>query len=312
MRALLAVLALAFLAPHAAAFAPLEVAGDLVEVAPPPPALPVEVVPPLEVVPAPVRSALPDPYPTLARVLPSAPLPPAEEAALLAEVAPAPAMVVAPALQVPPPPTFALPRDEASAWVARAPHEPFPGVAGSPRASSEAAGPPPEQAAPAALAGAETLTAIGSLGLLGAALYVRLAPAAALASPMRQRVWAHVRADPGCTVGSVARALGLDYKTALHHLRILRRAGCLTAIEGAQCRYFVNGALASRDMAGAVVLRAPSARALREAIASQPARAAELARALGISETTASVQLRRLAQAGLVVRRGDGRWFAAG
>jgi DNA-binding IclR family transcriptional regulator len=65
-------------------------------------------------------------------------------------------------------------------------------------------------------------------------------------------------------------------------------------------------------MVQALALRAPSARALREALASQgAAKAADLARALGLSEATASVQLRRLQDAGLAQKGPDGRWAAA-
>jgi DNA-binding transcriptional ArsR family regulator len=168
----------------------------------------------------------------------------------------------------------------------------------------------PRAAPRPSIPGAEAAGA-AALGLLGLALYVRLAPSAALASPARQRIAALLERDPGCTAGALARALGQDYKTVLHHLRVLRRAGSVMVLPGAQPRYFLAGALPSQAMAGAVVLRARSAHRLRDALGQGPARAADLARALGLSETTVSVQLRRLAEAGLVRRAADGRWTAA-
>jgi DNA-binding transcriptional ArsR family regulator len=148
--------------------------------------------------------------------------------------------------------------------------------------------------------------------LLGGALYVRLAPGALLESPTRQRVLAFLRGDPGATVGTVARALGLDYKTAQHHLRILRHAGFVAIVRSGRLdRYFVAGDLPPERMRAALVLRSPAARALAQALEAQRARAADLARSLNLSEATASVQLRRLEAAGLVQKGADGLWAAA-
>lgn len=250
-------------------------------------------------------------YPTLARLALGDAAPEDHEAALRAEVEAGPPAHPAPDPARGPgamPPRFAFPRDEPLAAPAPspAPQEPLPA-----RFAAAASPAPPTLLEPverSAGAAATAATAAAILALLG--LYVRLAPSAVLASPARQRVLEHVRGDPGCTAGTVARALGLSYKTALHHLRVLRRAGYVSVLPGRQDRLFAAGSLPPAGMRSAVVLRAPSARALLRALGRGPARARDLARALGLSETTASVQLRRLAAAGLAARGADGRWAA--
>lgn len=232
------------------------------------------------------------------------PLAPTEHdlAAIAAEVAPAPA--APPALATEP---FVFPRDAP----APAPAAPEPAMTLAPVAVPvQAASPSTASAALPALDPAPA-AALGLLALM--ALYVGLAPSEALGSPTRRRVHEAILADPGCTAHTIARALGIDDKTARHHLRVLRRAGVVQARRlGALERYFVPGHLPPGGQEAAVALRAPSARALARALRDQGrARAADLARRLDLSEATASVQLRRLQAAGLATRGRDGLWAAA-
>lgn len=240
------------------------------------------------------------PAPRLA-AMPAAPTPD-DVAAIVADVAPAPA--VPPVVAEP----YLFPRDEPTSPVA---------LPALPEAAAAPAPPPWPQAlapaAPAPLPLAEGAAAAALL-LAGAALYVRLAPAEVMDSATRQRILAAVRADPGCTTHTVARACLVDYKTAQHHLRVLRRAGFVQARrgDGRLERYFVAGDLPPGGQDAALALRSPAARALADALAQGArARAADLARALAISEATASVQLRRLEAAGLAARGRDGLWAAA-
>ena len=130
--------------------------------------------------------------------------------------------------------------------------------------------------------------------------------------PLRIRILQLLRDRPYNT-NQVASLLTIDYKTAQHHLRVLRRSGFVQArASGKLERYFVAGDLAPGGQEEALALRSPSARALRAALGARGrARAAELARAAALSEATASVQLRRLEAAGLARRGPDGLWAAA-
>lgn len=279
-------------------------AADALALPAPPVAPPVVVVEPG---PVPVHLVQPVLAPLLEPLAPSLTTQrptPEDVAALEARVEPLP-QVQAP---VPPPlavqEPFVFPRDEpvppemARPIASAAPVSTGPGPAVAPAAREEPAAPEPALAA-----------AAGAMALVGWALYVRLAPAALLESPTRRRVFEAVRTDPGCTVGTIARALGLDYKTVQHHLRLLKRAGFVQArVASRQERYFAAGELPEAGFDGALALRSPSARALASALRRGRARASELARALGISEATASVQLRRLEAAGLAARGSDGLW----
>jgi len=277
------------------------------------PVLQVVVIPPLGD-PLSVQVEAPDltklaTYPSLAKLAPGAPLPEPEARAVTSEVRAA-------ALQGSP--TDAPAPDDAVPlpFFREAPLPPS--ILGGTAPSSfqaparDAAVDPTEVSnAPAAPAPVAAAGGLAAVALLGFALYTRLAPSAVLQSPVRRALLEAIRADPGCTPHALARALGLDDKTVRHHLRVLRRAGCVTAAPGAQERLFVNGDIAPADMRTTLALRAPSARALHDALQIGPARGAELARALGLHEATVSVQLRRLAEAGLARRGADGRWVRA-
>lgn len=61
--------------------------------------------------------------------------------------------------------------------------------------------------------------------MLAILCYARFDAPAVLAHERRRDILELVQARVSLRVGDVAHALGVDYKTALHHVRVLARAG---------------------------------------------------------------------------------------
>jgi DNA-binding transcriptional ArsR family regulator len=119
----------------------------------------------------------------------------------------------------------------------------------------------------------------------------------------RRTILMTLAATPGMTVGAMAGALGVHYKTALHHARRLADAGHLVLRrEGHRAHCYLPGAPRQRPP------HARHAEALR-ALAHGARTPADLARALGVPRGTAGSLLRRLERASLA-RRTDTGWAA--
>lgn len=134
-------------------------------------------------------------------------------------------------------------------------------------------------------------------------LYRRLDRRHVLDQPLRQGILAYVASEPGSTAGTIARALGIDRHTALHHLRVLHEFGAVEMKRiGARLRYFRAGAAPGvRAKAAAVAAATPKAKAVLEAAALQPeSTLAELASRTGLSVSTVHWERRRLRSAGLL------------
>lgn len=157
----------------------------------------------------------------------------------------------------------------------------------------------------------------GHLLAASAAWNSRLDVEAALAHPVRAAFVEALEARPGLTVGELARAWGVDYKTALHHARQLLRLRLVRVVpDGRVQRLFVAGGGAGGTgvgVGGPFAARAPAAaippaprtlRALR-AVGAGACGPALLARALNVPRGTAGSLLEALARRGLVVREGD-------
>lgn len=181
----------------------------------------------------------------------------------------------------------------------------------APPAAADAGAQPPLREASAAgawLPGgsvAALAPALAFSGLLGG-IAARVLARNALASSTRRRLLDAVRADPGCTVGGLARATGLSYKTVAHHVRVLARARLLHVGPGPQPRLFATGHVAPAARAVLLARRAPSAQRILARLEQAPARQSDLAAMLGLAPSTVSEQVRRLASAGLVARTADG------
>lgn len=148
------------------------------------------------------------------------------------------------------------------------------------------------------------LVALGALAWLGKgaalALYSRIAGAKVLEHEERERALALVRERPGLSVADLAEALSVSWSTASYHLGVLEREGMVVSDRaGRHRRYVVVGTGA--DKAAIAVSSHPTAQALLDAIRAQPGRTQlELAGVAGITASTASWHLKRLAEAGLV------------
>lgn len=133
-------------------------------------------------------------------------------------------------------------------------------------------------------------------------LFTRLDPPAAIAHPARAAILARLRAQPGMTVGEVARAGRVDYKTAVHHVRTLERFGCVRLVaDGRRRRLFLPGGPREAP---------PPPRVLQAlaALRDGPAGPAGLGRRLDIPRGTAGSILDLLSRLGHVESAGAGQW----
>lgn len=133
-------------------------------------------------------------------------------------------------------------------------------------------------------------------------LYSRIAPSRLLAHPARTRMHAAIAAAPGITVNGLQRELGLAKGVFDHHLHRLLAGGHVRAVADGQLRrlYVAGTAIPG----GAPPL---SERIVALLHARGEARAADLARELGVSRQALQYHLKRLAREGRLVGRADGR-----
>ncbi len=130
-----------------------------------------------------------------------------------------------------------------------------------------------------------------------------------LANPTRRAAFEFVTTAPGVTCADVARAVGVDYSTASHHIRTLVHHHYLAALRAqAGFRYFENHGRFRRDAQRRLaVLAQPRNRRLFDAIAGAPGvGVSALARRLGLAKSTVSRRAGILREAGLVVADGRG------
>ncbi|HVL88014.1 MAG TPA: winged helix-turn-helix transcriptional regulator [Candidatus Thermoplasmatota archaeon] len=131
------------------------------------------------------------------------------------------------------------------------------------------------------------------------ALYRHLRRTSVLRNGTRRALLDLVGKQPGGTAHTMARALGIDRKTALYHLGVLRAFGHVECVRlGAWQRYVPAGSQAHRASAlASVALASPAARAVMAALRERPdASSSELAQAAGIPRSTAAWHARRLRQ----------------
>lgn len=113
---------------------------------------------------------------------------------------------------------------------------------------------------------------------------------------LRRNMLEALAGKPGLTVGEMADALGVHYKTALHHARRLERAGhVVVARQGRRSYCYLPGERRDRPPAPRLV-------GALHAVGAGCATAADLARALGVPRGSAGSLLRTLERAGFVQR----------
>ena len=132
-------------------------------------------------------------------------------------------------------------------------------------------------------------------------------PATLLSQETRRALVERVRAEPGLTVGQLAEGLGITWKTAEYHARLLERAGALVVDrDGRRSSCYLCGvAPAARRFPPRVV-------AALEALRDGPASSSAVARSAGLPRSTAYTLLRRLEARGFAFRQGDGWTLAPG
>jgi len=145
----------------------------------------------------------------------------------------------------------------------------------------------------------------GRAGLV--VLFSRLSSGALLDHPVRSRLAEVVANQPGLQQRELARRLGLGRGTVEHHLRVLAAAGLVE-------RRRVGGMVGYHPAGGgigpaAVALRSATAQRVLGALASEPERLGvrRLGRHLGLTHATVTYHIRRLRDAGYVVRS-SGVW----
>lgn len=157
---------------------------------------------------------------------------------------------------------------------------------------------------------AGALAAIGAATLLGAALYHRIRPNAALENETRKVIFDAVCAQPGLGVHEVSKLAGVSYSTATYHLERLVGAGMIVMTpDGNKLCYYKNGgAFTESERRILPLIKNEEAVKLFEAILTQPGTyRAALAEQLGVTATTINWHLRRLRDAGLVDETRTGR-----
>jgi DNA-binding transcriptional ArsR family regulator len=146
--------------------------------------------------------------------------------------------------------------------------------------------------------------------LLALALYHRLLGERVLDHPQRKSIRAFVAANPGCDVASIAAHVGLDYKTARHHLEVLARAKLLRINQAGPRRTMVHLEGQAAEALHAHALRHTTRQRLLWAVQSSPGvRQAALAREFGIGRSTLHAHVRTMCRTGLLENR-RGRLYA--
>lgn len=134
-------------------------------------------------------------------------------------------------------------------------------------------------------------------------LYTRLRREDVLACGMRKAVYDLVLAEPGITAGGVARELGVERRTALHHLAVLQGFGMVSAARlGARLHYYENGGAYSEcEKRLRLALANENARRIVGELVRRPAMPlALLAKETGLAKSTISGQFERLEALGIL------------
>lgn len=142
-------------------------------------------------------------------------------------------------------------------------------------------------------------------GVGAVALFSRLARPRLLDQPTRSRMVDLVEAQPGIRFHEIATTLGLGQGVALHHLRVLLREKLVCRVGKS---FFLVGKFGRDEMASMTALRSPAARAMFGALHAAPRTAvSDLAWKLRVTPSWAAKVIKRLEEAGLVVRSRKGR-----
>ncbi|MCA1813640.1 MAG: winged helix-turn-helix transcriptional regulator [Halobacteriales archaeon] len=154
--------------------------------------------------------------------------------------------------------------------------------------------PPLQDAAPAVLGVVALLAPIW-------ALYRRLTTPDALIHPLREDMLSRIRAHPGIHESQLAREMGLRHTHVQYHLRVLRQSRIVEErrFGGLKCLFEV-GKLSEAEKGHAMNLRGRGPEVLQGIVVEPGITQRDLARKLGMSESSVKWHLDRLTQAGMV------------
>lgn len=136
-----------------------------------------------------------------------------------------------------------------------------------------------------------------------------LQPGQAWGDRQRALLVALVDADPGIHVLRAAHLLGMNWNTCYHHARRLAGDGVLlmAKVRGKLCLFDRKDGSVARHFAR-ILLRDPRTASLAEILVHQPGiNQQEIARRLGVADSTVCRHMRLLQGSGLVERVRDGR-----
>lgn len=159
------------------------------------------------------------------------------------------------------------------------------------------------------------LAAAAALGVVGGARFVT--PAEVLENPVRQRIFAHLRARTGGTLKQVTEDLGLTTTNAIWHLRKLEDAGLVHSrrFNGYKVFYPAEGGVQARRLSlSMTALANGNAQEVFEYVLANPGtHQREIARALNVNHGTVRWHLKKLRGAELLAeeRRGKTSTYVA-
>ena len=159
------------------------------------------------------------------------------------------------------------------------------------------------------------LAAAAALGVVGGARFVT--PAEVLENPVRQRIFAHLRARTGATLKQVTEDLALTTTNAIWHLRKLEDAGLVHSrrFNGYKVFYPAEGGVHARRLSlSMTALANGNAQEVFEYVLANPGtHQREIARALNVNHGTVRWHLKKLRGAELLAeeRRGKTSTYVA-
>lgn len=133
-------------------------------------------------------------------------------------------------------------------------------------------------------------------------LYRRLRRDHVFANATREAVFARVASAPGQTTERIARSLGLNRRTAEHHLRVLHELGAIEArTVGARAYFFQNGGTFTDTQKRLVAAtRSGAASKVLAALSREPGGGpSAISRATGLPKSTVRDQLLRFRRLGV-------------
>ncbi|MBI4393690.1 MAG: winged helix-turn-helix transcriptional regulator [Euryarchaeota archaeon] len=160
-------------------------------------------------------------------------------------------------------------------------------------------------AGPLSLTNTELLEVMFSLGLpwIAFALYRRLHERKILDNPIRQEMLALIKKNPGISVSDTARLLNVDFKTALHHSRVLADYGHVElARKGRFIRLFENhNSFGVNEKGYILAFDSEVRRKIAKLVLLEPGiTQAEMRGRLAFAKSTVNFHVSRLASSGIV------------